>query len=131
MLHVASHRASRRVVAVVLVAVVKIALRAAPARTLRMFHQLCGSSSPSAFSADPRRADALRELASTIDIAARLMSGTCLDSALASCLAARLLRMPVRLRVGVDELRPLRAHAWVECADTVLVGAASSVAFDR
>ena len=131
-LRLASHRVGRRVAAVLLVAAVRIAMRAAPARTLRTFHQLCASSSGCATPADPRRADALRQLASSIDVAARLMSGTCLDSALASCLGARLLGMPVRLRIGVDQLRPdLRAHAWVECAGTVLVGGASPAAFDR
>ena len=130
-LRLASHRVGRRGAAVLLVAAVRIALRAAPARTLRTFHQLCASSI-CATPADPRRADALRQLASSIDVAARLMSGTCLDSALASCLGARLLKMPVRLRIGVDQLRPdLRAHAWVECAGTVLVGGASQAAFDR
>lgn len=131
MLSVASHRAGRRALAVVLLVAVKVGLRAAPARTLRAFHQSCNASSASAIPSDPRRVETLRQLAASIDGAARLMSGTCLDSALASCLGARLLRMPVRLRIGVDQLRPLRAHAWVECAGTVLVGGASSVAFDR
>ena len=131
-LRVAAHQAGRRVVAVVLVAMVKVALRVAPARTLRAFHRSCSEPSVAAIPPDHLRVVTLRQLVASIDIASRLMSGTCLDSALASCLGARLLRMPVRLRLGVDQLRPdLRAHAWVECAGTVLAGGASPLAFDR
>ena len=139
-LRAASHRAGRRVVAVVLVAIVKVALRVAPARTLRAVHRSCSEPSVAAIPTDHLRVATLRQLVASIDIASRLMSGpfdpvqggTCLHSALASCLGARLLRMPVRLRLGVDQLRPdLRAHAWVECAGTVLAGNASPLAFDR
>jgi Transglutaminase-like superfamily len=132
MLSVASHRAGRRVVAVLLLAAVKIALRVAPARALCALHQSCNASAASAFPPDARHIETLRQLARSIDAAARMISGTCLESALASCLGARLLGMPVRLRLGVDQLRPnLRAHAWVECGGTVLVGGVSSVVFDR
>lgn len=132
MLSVASHRAGRRVVAVLLLTAVKIALRVAPGRTLRALHQSCNASAASAFPPDACHVETLRQLARSVDAAARMMSGTCLESALASCLGARLLGMPVRLRLGVDQLRPnLRAHAWVECGGTVLVGGISPVVFDR
>jgi hypothetical protein len=132
MVWLSAHRAGRGGVAVLLLSTVKIALRVAPARTLRGFHQRCNASAASAAQPDPRRTETLRQLARSIDGAARMMSGTCLESALASCLGARLLGMPVRLRLGVDQLRPhLRAHAWVECGGTVLVGGGSSVVFDR
>jgi hypothetical protein len=127
----ASHRVGRRAFAVLLVAGLKIALRLAPARTLRVIHQSCGTT-PDALPADTRRVDAWRRLASSIANASRLMSGTCLHSALASCVGARLLGTPVRLRLGVDQLRPeLRAHAWVECAGTVMVGGPAPAAFDH
>lgn len=136
----ASHRVGRRAIAVLLVAAVRFALRTAPARTLRTLHQSSNGSPSRGNRPNRRRVDTLRQLAESIDATARMMSGppdfaqggTCLVSALASCLAARLLGMPVRLRLGVDQVRPdLRAHAWVECAGTVLAGAASSLAFDR
>ena len=132
MLRLATHAAGRRALAVLLVAGVKVAMHGAPARTLRAFHSCCSGNPDCAPVADPRRVDALRALARSIDAASRLMSGTCLDSALASCIAARLLRTPVSLRIGVDQLRPdLRAHAWVEYAGTVLAGSAALAVFDR
>ena len=133
MLRLATHAAGRRAVAVLLVAGVRVATFAAPARTLRAFHSCCCGENPDyAPAPDRRRVDALRALARSIDAAARLMSGTCLDSALASCMAAKLLRTPVSLRIGVDQLRPdLRAHAWVECAGSVLVGSAAPAVLNR
>ena len=136
----ASHRVGRRAIAVLLVAGVRLALHTAPARTLRTLHQSCNGSPRRANRLYPRRVDTLRQLAESIDRGARMMSGpfdfaqggTCLVSALASCVAARLLRTPVRLRLGVHQVRPdLRAHAWVECAGAVLASGASSLAFDR
>jgi hypothetical protein len=132
MSRLASHRAGRRVLAVLLLGAVKVAIRIAPARTLRVFHSCCNENPACAPAPDPRRVGALRALAQSIDGASRLMSGSCLESALASCMAARLLGTPVSLRIGVDQVRPdMRAHAWVECAGTVLVGGAPVAAFDR
>ena len=132
MARIASHRAGRRILAVLLVAGVKLALRAAPARTLRAIHRSCREPSDCAPPDDRGRVEVLRRLVSSIAGASRLMSGTCLDSALASCVAARLLRAHVSLGIGVDRLRPeLRAHAWVECGGTVLAGGPALVAFDR
>ncbi len=131
MLRLASHRAARRVLAVMFLVTAKLAVRFAPARTLRA---LSPSFSPASDGRhpDPIHLDTFRRLGSTIDGASRLMAGTCLDTAVASCLAARLFRVPVRLRIGVDHIPPdLRAHAWVECEGVVLVGGTPVPAFDR
>jgi hypothetical protein len=132
MLRMASHRATRCVLAVVLLGVTKIVMRCGPARTLRAFHRSVSPTTDDAPDPDSLRVHALRRLASSIDGASRLMSGTCLETAVASCVAARLLRVPVRLRIGVDEVRPgLRAHSWVECAGMVLVGGTPMAPLDR
>ena len=131
MFRLACHRAARRVLAVILLVTAKLAMRYAPARTLRALNP-ASSPASDARDPDPVHLDTFRRLASTIDGASRLISGTCLDSAVASCVAARLFRVPVRLCIGVDQVRPgLRAHAWVECAGLVLVGGAPVAPFDR
>jgi hypothetical protein len=60
-------------------------------------------------------------------VAARCPSATCLIQALAADAMLRRRGLPCELRIGVrprgDGAVPVEAHAWVECAGAVAVGA--------
>ncbi len=62
-----------------------------------------------------------------MNAAARRIPGvTCLTQAIAACWLARRHGYDAALRIGVQNGDPLKAHAWVEFGDRILVGDAGA-----
>ena len=104
------------------IAIAKIWLRASPGRAVRWAtHRDAGSS----------RVDASVSARAIAAIGARYpLRASCLEQGLALVIWLSAARVPSRLVVGVTRADlELRAHAWVECGGTVILGGGPAAEF--
>jgi hypothetical protein len=112
---------------VAIVAVIRVALWIAPFRVL--LRVVDRGSRPVR---GARSADEAAHIAEGVEIAGRLIpDATCLTQALAALLLMRRRGLDAELRLGVrrDGAGSVEAHAWIESAGRVLVGAREARAF--
>jgi transglutaminase-like putative cysteine protease len=112
-------------VSMVAVALARVALRVAPARTVRW--AAARNASTSGASPTP---GAVPSLAWGVAAAGAVLRASCLEQAVALTAILGIARIPARLVSGVSRSgRALDAHAWVESSGAIVLGAAEATRY--